>query len=430
MKKSSGILAKSAFGLIAIAFAGTATAQTHVGDVVIDGSLCAGFDCVSPENFGFDTLRLKENNLRIHFDDTSNSASFAANDWRIVINDTSNGGANYFAVEDATAVQQIFKLSAGAPANSLFMSSSGRIGFGTATPVVELHVVDGDSPTLRLEQDGSSGFSAQTWDLASNEANFFIRDVTNGSQLPFRIQPGADTGALYISHENNIGLGTSAPEHDLDIRGSDEVTISMNGSATGANHWLLAAETNGNFVISAPDNVELNGRELSLTPAGNMILNGEITSTKAGSVGMTLFNTTANRWRVLSTNNGALALQAVNDGTTANEFRLDAAGNLTIAGNFFAQGGNQLNVPDYVFSETYPLMPLNELESFISKNRHLPKVPSAKEVGEQGQINMTQMQLTLLEKVEELTLYTLEQQKLIEQLQEKLGKLEAAGSRH
>ena len=192
----------------------------------------------------------------------------------------------------------------------------------------------------------------------------------------------------------------------------------MNGSATGANHWLLAAETNGNFVISAPDNVELNGREFSLTPAGNMILNGEITSTKAGSVGMTMFNTTANRWRVLSTNSGVLSMQAVNDPTTANEFRLDAAGNLTIAGNFFAQGGNQLNVPDYVFSETYPLMPLNELESFISKNRHLPKVPSAKEVGEQGQINMTQMQLTLLEKVEELTLYTLEQQKLIEQLQE------------
>ena len=400
MKKPFGILAKSIFGLITVAAAGTATAQTHVGDVTIDGSLCAGTDCAPGESFGFDTLRIKENNLRFNFDDTSNSASFPANDWRIVINDTSNGGANYFAVEDATAVQQIFKLSAGAPANSLFMSSSGNIGFGTATPVVELHVVDGNTPTLRLEQDGSSGFTAQSWDVAGNEAGFFVRDSTNGSTLPFRIEPGAISSAIHIDRDDNVGFGTSNPVHDLDIRGSDEVTISMNGSATGANHWLLAAETNGNFVISAPDNVELNGREFSLTPAGNMILNGEITSTKAGSVGMTMFNTTANRWRVLSTNSGVLSMQAVNDPTTANEFRLDAAGNLTIAGNFFAQGGNQLNVPDYVFSETYPLMPLNELESFISKNRHLPKVPSAKEVGEQGQINMTQMQLTLLEKLE------------------------------
>ena len=115
MKKPFGILAKSIFGLITVAAAGTATAQTHVGDVTIDGSLCAGTDCAPGESFGFDTLRIKENNLRFNFDDTSNSASFPANDWRIVINDTSNGGANYFAVEDATAVQQIFKLSAGAP---------------------------------------------------------------------------------------------------------------------------------------------------------------------------------------------------------------------------------------------------------------------------------------------------------------------------
>ena len=72
-------------------------------------------------------------------------------------------------------------------------ASAGRIGFGTATPVLDLHVVSGNTPALRLEQDGSSGFTAQTWDVAGNEAVFFIRDVTSGSRLPFKIQPGAPT---------------------------------------------------------------------------------------------------------------------------------------------------------------------------------------------------------------------------------------------
>ena len=57
---------------------------------------------------------------------------------------------------------------------------------GTSTPVVELHIVNGDSPTVRLEQDGSSGFTPQTWDMAGNETNWFVRDATNG--FPFALQ--------------------------------------------------------------------------------------------------------------------------------------------------------------------------------------------------------------------------------------------------
>jgi hypothetical protein len=70
------------------------------------------------------------------------------------------------------------------------VDDGGRVGLGTSTPVVDLHVVSGDSPTLRLEQNGSSGFTPQTWDVAGNETNFFVRDVTHSSNLPFRIRPG------------------------------------------------------------------------------------------------------------------------------------------------------------------------------------------------------------------------------------------------
>ena len=137
-------------------------AQVFVTDVIVQGSLCVGFDCINGENFGSDTIRLKENNLRIHFDDTSNSASFPANDWRITINDTTNGGDSYFSIDDATAGRSVFKVKAGAQANSIYVDNIGRVGLGTSNPVVELQITDGDSPTLRLEQDSSSGFTAQT----------------------------------------------------------------------------------------------------------------------------------------------------------------------------------------------------------------------------------------------------------------------------
>jgi len=63
---------------------------------------------------------------------------------------------------------------------------------------------------------------------------------------------------------------------------------------------------------------------------------------------------------------------------------------------------------DYVFEEEYDLMSINELEKYVSKNKHLPNVPSAEEVVNKG-IDMAQMDATLLEKIEELTLYIIQQ---------------------
>ena len=197
--------------------------QVFTDDVIINGgSLCVGFDCVNGESFGSDTQRLKENNLRIHFDDTSNSASFPNNDWRLTANDQTNGGANYFAIQDATAGTTPFRIEAGAGNNALHVDASGgNVGMGTSTPVVELHVTDGDSPTLRLEQNGSNGWTPQTWDVAGNETNFFVRDVTNGSKLPFKIKPGAPDNSIFIKGDGSIGLGTATPEEALHLKSGD-----------------------------------------------------------------------------------------------------------------------------------------------------------------------------------------------------------------
>ncbi|MEI7977599.1 MAG: hypothetical protein WCI53_02035 [Bacteroidota bacterium] len=78
--------------------------------------------------------------------------------------------------------------------------------------------------------------------------------------------------------------------------------------------------------------------------------------------------------------------------------------------------------PDYVFEKNYNLMPLNKLANYINANKHLPNVPSLAEVeANNKQIDIGEMQVKLLEKVEELTLYILQQQKEIEALKAKLA---------
>ena len=76
----------------------------------------------------------------------------------------------------------------------------------------------------------------------------------------------------------------------------------------------------------------------------------------------------------------------------------------------------------YVFSDDYKLKPLPDLESFISTHSHLPEIPSANEMQEDG-VDINEMQIKLLQKIEELTLYIIEQDKQIKALQETVEKL-------
>jgi hypothetical protein len=216
MKTHNARIAALCFGATLIG-GGHAVAQQQVfaSDVDVQGSLCVGFDCTANESFGFDTVKLKENNLRIFFQDTSVAAGFPANSWRLIANDSVSGGANYFALEDSTAARQVFRVDAGARLDSIHVDSVGNVGFGTATPSLTTHARSGNTPGQRLEQDGSGGFTPQTWDVAGNEANFFVRDVTGGSRLPFRIRPGAPTSSIDIAASGNVGLGTASPANKL-----------------------------------------------------------------------------------------------------------------------------------------------------------------------------------------------------------------------
>ncbi|MGD2084758.1 MAG: tail fiber domain-containing protein [Candidatus Aminicenantes bacterium] len=217
-------------------------------DLIVDGSACIGFDCVNGESFGFDTLRLKENNLRIKFDDTSTAASFPRNDWQLTANDSANGGASKFSIDDISGSRTPFTVEANARSHSLYVDDGGRIGIRTSTPSTEIHVIDGDTPTLRLQQDGSSGFAPQTWDVAGNETNFFIRDVTNGSQLPFRIRPDAPTSSIFIDVDGSIGFRNSSPDFPVHLStDSSTNAVVVAEKASGATVKMGATSNQAQF---------------------------------------------------------------------------------------------------------------------------------------------------------------------------------------
>ena len=205
-----------------------------IGDDLIADHLCAGVDCVDGEDFYHRAIIVKESNTRIYFEDTSGS-TFPDNDWRIAANDSVDGGANRFFIEDLGVGPVTgdgggkipFTIMAGAPDNALYIDSIVKgsqtvpvVGIGTSTPAVALHIVYGDTPAVRLEQDGSAGWPPQTWNVAGNEFEFSIQDVTHDWQLPFRIRPGAPSNSVYIEANGDVGIGTPFPAERLHVTGN------------------------------------------------------------------------------------------------------------------------------------------------------------------------------------------------------------------
>lgn len=123
-------------------------------DLIANQSLCIGQDCTNGEVFDFSTIILKENNLQIYFNDTSNSGSFPSNDWKIIINDSANGGEEYFAIEDVTNDNKLFKIkpdgniSMGLELSSTFnLSSSGDLYIkGTLSDSSDINLKENITP--------------------------------------------------------------------------------------------------------------------------------------------------------------------------------------------------------------------------------------------------------------------------------------------
>ena len=213
--------------------------QVIADDLIVIGSSCFGLDCADGEDFGFDTLRLKENNLRIKFDDTSSSSSFPNNDWEIVINDSANGGENFFSIVDSTAGTTLFKLCAEADTSCEGINPLGTDSANTSAIQSNTSAIQSNTSSinvLRNDVDGNRRkIEKNTKEIKTNRAN--INNLGDGiaastalttalSALPVTpddapFSCGVGTGGYSSRYAMGIGCAT---------RLNDRLSINIGGS--------------------------------------------------------------------------------------------------------------------------------------------------------------------------------------------------------
>lgn len=188
-----------------------------------------------------------------------------------------------------------------------------------------------------------------------------------------------------------VGINTTAPEEQLHVLGSIKAE---NGNIIGSintntitNNTLNKFDANGNPYPILP--IVINSGETNIS--GNLNVANQITTTNLVSTNVTTSNIFVNSDLKIKDMNGNNIFALYQNGKLrTREIRIDL-----------------LPIPDYVFQKEYKLMPLEELEVYISKEKHLPNIKSEKEYKEIGEINIGELNAKLLEKVEELTLYVI-----------------------
>lgn len=216
--------------------------------------------------------------------------------------------------------------------------------------------------------------------------------------------------------DGNVGIGTTTPKAKLDVNGS------------------IILDKGGDNYMTIDPSVNVS----SLNPGGTTG-GASITNRKYGHLLMDIYgNDNADSFAIRTDSNqdgtldkiafvvnnlgNVISFGTLTVGTTQNHT------NLAVNGQIFL---NQTRIhPDYVFQkyyqgkssikDDYSMPTLEEVEAFTKEHNHLPDVPSYEEVQKEGGIDLGQMTNVLLQKIEELTLYTIEQQKLIKNQQELL----------
>ncbi|MDW3209334.1 MAG: hypothetical protein R8N23_05675 [Reichenbachiella sp.] len=228
------------------------------------------------------------------------------------------------------------------------------------------------------------------------------------------------TERVTVDANGNVGIGTTNPKSSLEI-GSHNNTSASNLGVNGSKVSSFTAFGNL-YNINDYDIASFGRREaghevsaiklVTMTTSGSTqgariaFLNSNVASVSSptlkfmvgGGAGTDVMN-------LLSNGN-------VGIGTTAPSYKLHVAGE-AYATKFRAP--SNASWPDYVFEDAYELHEIKEVEKYIEKNHHLPDIPSAAEVKENG-VDIVDMQAKLLQKIEELTLYMIEQNKKIESL--------------
>ena len=350
---------------------------------------------------------------------------------------------------------------------------SPRVGINITAPLARLHVNGGvriDGPLIlrnsqfyrTLRSDNSTqhdvfGLDANNDVLLNRSAitaGLESRTIIGfaGASKTFDVRSGTQT-VFQINASGNVGIGKTAPHtFALDVAGTIHAdSLTGNGSAltdlpfiskASANlningHWIsgdgndegIFVSNTGLVTISAPsqlgslsieDKIRLTYSTFVSRSTISLLDGADHESTIIGDEDGTgtklIFQTTASggnsaQDRMVIKQNGNIGI-----GTTNPQTELAVNGMITTVGVTVSPG----SFPDYVFAPDYPLMPLRDLKAYVNTHRHLPGIPSEKEVLKEG-LELTKANVLLVEKVEELTLYLIEQHEQLTRQQEEIA---------
>ncbi len=306
----------------------------------------------------------------------------------------------------------------------LTILQNGNLGVGT------------NSPNFRLDVNGQIGVKGQRL-LDDNGSSLLMGDLAGGDGYRALTLRAGDQDRIYINTSGNVGIGTNGPTAKLDVNGTaiisglttlnNSLTISSNGHTTINNVTTLNNDVSINGTMTFGQTSSIPAAAISHYTNGYLYMKGGISGTIIADDGA------INTVRIADGSNGYFMVET-GDGTE--KFRINSSGNvgigtsspqekLAVDGSILAKKVRVSTAgadwPDYVFSPNFKLKTLSELETYIKTNKHLPEVPSAKEVEKEG-LDLGKMDATLLKKVEELTLYLIEvnknQEKLIKEVEE------------